>query len=133
MNTYLGIVPVVAVLALAGCTAEPAQSEPSSTVSAPFEHTVTYSVTSDGKTVSVTYSTFSSGKYGSSSANGVPAPWSTSQKFKAGPFDYTSLDVYASADETATKITCEIQVDGKTISQQAAVGPYSSVSCMDAR
>lgn len=90
-------------------------------------HTVTYDVTSDASTASVTYTQFNgNGTNGSEQANEAPVPFTKTVQAK-GNFSAYSLVAQASPD--ATTITCKVTVDGKVKSQQTSTGPSAVVTC----
>jgi hypothetical protein len=84
------------------------------------EHTIEYIVTVDQGTASVTY-----GATDGSSNEDIEGTW-TKKQTVAG-WDATSVMVTGDFETQGQKLTCEIKVDGETVTEQSGT---SSVNCM---
>jgi hypothetical protein len=91
-------------------------------------HDVVYKVGGTGKANITWAQSDGSGKSKSESADSVPVPWTKSFTIKG---DFSGFDVAATASNLnkSVTLTCEITVDGKTVSTDKASGAIAAVSC----
>lgn len=91
-------------------------------------HTVVYTVTSNAKTAeSVTYLSINGdGTSGQQQANNVRLPWT---KTVSGKGDFSSFSLTAQGAQTATRISCQIKIDGAVKTTQNSTGQFAVVSC----
>lgn len=95
-------------------------------------HTVVYSVTGAAQDADVTYSTFTNGNAGSQQASNTPLPFTKTITVKgsADSLSFNSFQLTAmNGMNDAGAISCELTVDGKTISSQKSAGSLASVTC----
>lgn len=94
-------------------------------------HSVVYSLTGDSTDATVTYSTFTDGKSGQEQATSQTLPFTKTIEAKGDSksLSFNSFTLSGSNGATGTSITCDISVDGKSISTQTSSGPYANVTC----
>jgi hypothetical protein len=95
-------------------------------------HTVVYSVTGAAQDADVTYSTFTNGTAGTEQSSSTPLPFTKTITVKGSKdsLAFNSFDLTATngMNDTGT-ISCQLTVDGKTISSQTSSGSLASVNC----
>lgn len=95
-------------------------------------HTVVYSVTGAAQDADVTYSTFTNGTAGSEQSSSTVLPFTKTITVKGSKdsLSFNSFDLTAmnGMSDTGT-ISCQVTVDGKTISSQTSSGSLASVNC----
>jgi hypothetical protein len=95
-------------------------------------HTVVYSVTGAARDADVTYSTFANGSAGTEQSSSTPLPFTKTITVKGSKnsFTFNSFDLTATngMNDTGT-ISCQLTIDGKSISSQTSSGSLASVNC----
>jgi hypothetical protein len=128
---WLAIIVVVAIIATAVNGGGGSRSGGSS---ASDKVTVVYTLESDARAISATYSTLTNGNIGSAQANGVAAPWTQEVQVEDTWIKSFSLigqmnPVLDGSAPDGTTITCRITVDGKVVAEQTSTGQYAAVTC----
>lgn len=93
----------------------------SASAAANAEHTVQYKVTTNGK-AKVSYSDAAG-----NSDEDITAPWT--KDFKDSGFVLANVSVMADGNADTAQVTCEILIDGKTVSKKSDTGAYASAYC----
>lgn len=106
-------------------------NEASASAAAAAPKEIVYSVTGDGGTANITYSSWSNGSWGSQSANGASLPWSQTitPEASTGWSSFSSFSIFAMGTADTTTLGCTITVDGTVVSTQTSTGPFASVTC----
>lgn len=115
------VVVIVVIIAVVACTAKGASDAVTAIDSASSaKHTVVYKVTTNGK-ANITY-----GATSGTSTEDITKDWTKNQTITG--WDGVSLTITGDMDG-ATKVSCEILVDGKSESKNAGSGDMASASC----
>jgi hypothetical protein len=115
------VVIIVVVIAAVSCMAKGANDAVNAVDSATSaQHKVTYKVTTNGK-ANITY-----GASSGTSTEDISKDWTKDQTITG--WDGVSLTVTGDMDG-ATKVSCEVLVDGKSQSKNSGSGNMASASC----
>ncbi len=91
---------------------------------------VQYRVTGDGGASIITYSDITDGKFSQAQTKEAKLPWSGGFDVpRAYMFNPATVSLSAVSSATSTKISCEIVIDGKSVSTDTATGPYGIAIC----
>lgn len=141
MSRKLLALPLIVVVSalLVGCV-PPTQPEPTSTAApkptlvpaspAPDEG-LTYTVEGDaGQALSISYATVESGSYEVRQSDILALPWSTTiDGVSAEDFGPDGMSLIAQTTAEGEAIRCRISLNGTTISEETAEGPYGVAIC----
>ena len=88
--------------------------------------TITYEVTGDAKSATITYSSFGGGNSTTNQESVTQLPWHKDMQAK-GVLAGGTLSV--TADENGGTVTCKVTVNGKEAKTSTGTGPYASAIC----